>query len=95
MRSKSLQCLSNFKFDVAAMFLKENGFMQRNNSKGYKFFCEGYVHDTWTFCGDINIEVKAKCYKSQKKNDDPHRLCLIMQKGSNNIIDANCSCEAG
>lgn len=94
MFTKSLEPLMNFKFEVAEVFLRHNGLVERNCTKGYKFFCEGYVHNIWVACNENAVEIKAKCYKSQKKSEEPHRLRLQLNK-NNEIMDVNCSCEAG
>ena len=41
-------------------------------NRGYKFFVESYLHDVWTAERNPTFYVKAKCFASQKKNDEPH-----------------------
>lgn len=94
---KSLLDLLDFNFLIADSFFDSKGRKDRNVKRGYKFFSEGYVHEIWTRTLEDKIHVKAKCYKSQKKNEHPHTLSMDLKKEvpAIAITKAHCSCEAG
>ena len=40
------------------------------------------------------MQVKGKCYRSQRKSDRPHNV-LVKLSTAGNVINAICSCTAG
>ncbi|KAK3744176.1 hypothetical protein QZH41_020566 [Actinostola sp. cb2023] len=70
-------------------------------TKGYKFFCEGFIHEFQVATQPDNtnqVYLRSKCFKSLKKNEDPHQLqiCLLSKTGvSSKVIQHSCSCKAG
>ena len=47
--------------------------------KSYKFFREGYAYDIYTCEGSGVFYVKARCYRSLQKSEDPHYLVLMLK----------------
>ena len=69
-------------------------------SKGYKFFTESYIHDVYVGYeeGAGHATIKASCFRSQRKNEEPHKLSLKCGRGENGdakVLETSCSCKAG
>ena len=66
-----------------------------DTTKAYKFFREGYIHQIVT----IPNFIKARCYRSMKKNEEPHYLIIqfiaVSEGGDSNVVAAHCLCKAG
>lgn len=71
--SEDLIPFQGFSFDCSRQFFIGKGWTSRQETKGYKFFIERYIHDVET-CG---LNIRARCYRSQKKNEKPHHLSII------------------
>lgn len=93
MWGKDLTKFEHFHFGIAETFFKGKSWTSKQNSRGYQFFAEGYIHDVFTHESDSII--KAKCYRSQKKNATPHRLHIQFSAAMDSILEAHCTCEAG
>ncbi|KAK6173839.1 hypothetical protein SNE40_017225 [Patella caerulea] len=67
------------------------------HTKGYGNFAESYVHDVEVRTAIDGCCVRAKCFKSMKKNDPPHSLNLKLSiiDGRVKISECLCSCKAG
>ncbi|RMX55208.1 hypothetical protein pdam_00024582 [Pocillopora damicornis] len=53
----------------------ETGGKKNAGEKSYKFFREGYVYDVYTSTSAAGESlVKARCYRSLRKNEEPHYL---------------------
>ena len=66
--------------------------------RGHQYFMEGYIPGKYVmFCQKENtVCVKARCYRSQKKNDAMHVLHVILScDAPYDVTTANCSCTAG
>ena len=69
--------------------------------KGYKFFTESYIHDVYNVGYDEgagHATIKASCFRSQRKNEEPHKLSLKCGRGENgdaNVLETSCFCKAG
>lgn len=45
---------------------------------------------------DDFVGVRARCYRSMKKNEEPHKLLLTFRKLSEpSVMSFSCSCAAG
>ncbi|KAK3106870.1 hypothetical protein FSP39_001733 [Pinctada imbricata] len=71
-------------------------------TKGYKYFSEKYITDIKVYQlgeGDSDTPgclVKARSYRSQKKNESPHSLEIVLTSGPAFDRDASkCSCAIG
>ena len=73
-------------------------------SKGYKFFTEGYIHNIECRAENIGTnagskcDVRARCWRSMRKNERPHKLKLVLHKQNRGMLDIPsyiCSCKAG
>ncbi|XP_056016152.1 uncharacterized protein LOC125677134 [Ostrea edulis] len=65
-------------------------------SKGYKYFSEKYISDIRVYKLDDGCVVKARSYRSQKKNESPHTIEIHLKSGP--IFerdDSSCSCPIG
>ena len=77
-----------------AKYIEKSG-KDRALNRGYKFYMENYVHDVWV-SGKLDMFfIKAKCYPSQKKNDEAHKLWVEINQATADISRAFCSCKAG
>ena len=65
--------------------------------KSYKFFREGYVRDIYTCEESDDFYVKARCYRSLRKSEDPHYLAIILKEDNDKaaVSRAHCSCKGG
>ena len=56
--------------------------------KGYKYFVEDYIHNMYVSRTSSAVStVKARCYRSQRKSEEPHTLqiCVLSSNGEANI----------
>lgn len=95
--TKNLRNLPKFSTKQIEKHLQSCG-KKEIGSRGYKFFSENYIHDCYVGYENAVFTIKARCFKSQRKNEDPHNLtlnCKADSGGSANIIATSCSCKAG
>ena len=48
--------------------------------------------------GAGHATIKASCFRSQRKNEEPHKLSLKCGRGENGgakVLETSCSCKAG
>ena len=70
-------------------------------AKSWKFFKEAYVHDILiainvTEDSRSDVIIRARCFRSMKKNEDPHTILVCAQSASfAQVSKAHCSCKAG
>ena len=61
-------------------------------------FAQKYIHNVQTLYKDSKKEffVKARCYRSMRKNEQPHHvmICLSASSSTKRITDTTCSCAA-
>ena len=77
--SKSLRNFPKVSLDTISKWLETGG--QKNaGEKSYKFFREGCVYDVYTLTSAAGESlVKARCYRSLRKNEEPHYLVVKMK----------------
>ena len=77
-----------------AKSLKSSRLSKKCLKRGLNYHTQGYTHEIKVF-GNTNAigRVDAKCWKSTRKSEKPHRLTLEILKNSFN--DAGCTCTAG
>ena len=75
----------------------EQGGKKNAGEKSYKFFREGYVYDVYTCQQGEDFHVKARCYRSLRKSEEPHFLAVIFKDcdGRADVFKAHCSCKGG
>uniref|UniRef100_A0A8W8MB74 SWIM-type domain-containing protein n=1 Tax=Magallana gigas TaxID=29159 RepID=A0A8W8MB74_MAGGI len=61
--------------------------------KGLNYFTQGYIHDIKIFNSDESVQAAARCWRSMRKNQSPHRLHLEIKNDS--INESHCSCKVG
>ena len=44
---------------------------------------------------DRVVQVSAKCWRSMKKNDTPHKLCIHIPTNKQTLSESYCSCKNG
>uniref|UniRef100_A0A8W8NUK7 SWIM-type domain-containing protein n=1 Tax=Magallana gigas TaxID=29159 RepID=A0A8W8NUK7_MAGGI len=82
--------------DIVRKCSKSDG--AKEITKGYKYFSEKYVTDVrvYAFDGTDGCLVRAKCFRSQKKNETPHDVEVVIKKGPVfGREDSKCSCAIG
>lgn len=67
----------------------------RPETRGYQFFIENYIHCIWALHEANHIFFKARCFPSQRKNDEPHKIWCAIKVDSLDVVKASCSCTAG
>jgi len=71
---------------------------KRLQERGYNYFVHSYIHGI-LLSGpkhDGNeVDVTAKCYRSYRKSDAPHKLVMTVSNEKNEIVFSQCSCTAG
>ena len=93
--SKSLRELPKVSLDTISKWLDRGG-KKNAGEKSYKFFREGYVYDVYTAARDPHSFVKARCYRSLRKNEEPHYLIIRFESGVRAVVsNAHCSCKGG
>ena len=75
----------------------ESGGKKNAGEKSYKFFREGYVYDVYTATAtDGKTLIKSRCYRSLRKNEEPHHLAVEFKSGDRAVdAQAHCSCKGG
>ncbi len=91
--SSSVVSLNSISDHFSLSFLQGEDISLRIKKLAYSFFSENYLHDIkLSKDGDI-ICVDAKCFRSMKQSEPPHRL--VIKISSVSITDASCTCTAG
>lgn len=78
-------------FSIASF---NHAFSQKSLSKGLIYFQEGYIHNvTINKNKDNTVIISARCFRSMRKGETPHRLTVDLSDSA--VTDAYCSCTAG
>ena len=87
--TKSLPFVPKFSYVRINQHLKDCG-KKEIVEKRYKYFVENYIHNAVS-------TVKARCYRRQRKPEEPYTLqiCVLSSNGEANVSNASCSCKAG
>jgi len=75
----------------------EQGGKKNAGEKSYNFFQEGYVYDVYTCQQGEDFHVKARCYRSLRRSEEPHFITVIFKDfdGRADVFKAHCSCKGG
>ena len=101
--SRNLRVVHKFTVDEAEKLIKLKS-KTSTVSKGYKFFTVGYINniecraETVGTDAENKCHVRARCWRSMRKNEGPQKLKLVLHKRKRQLLDissCNCSCEAG
>ena len=94
--SKTLRNFPKISILTCSDWLAQGG-KKNAGEKSYKFFREGYVYDIYTCEESGDFYVKARCYRSLRKSEDPHYLSLILKEDNDKaaVSRAHCSCKGG
>jgi len=94
--SKSLRNFPQFSPITCSLWLEQGG-KKNAGEKSYKFFREGYVYDIYACEESGDFYVKARCYRSLRKSEEPHYLSAIFREndGRAKVSKAHCSCKGG
>lgn len=65
----------------------------RSRQRGYNFYCERYIHGVSLSEKDNTVSIQAKCFRSMRKNELPHKVRVDVQEDV--VADSMCSCTAG
>ncbi|KAJ8306827.1 hypothetical protein KUTeg_008811 [Tegillarca granosa] len=78
-------------------FAKTHQVSLKSRQQGYRYFAEGYIHKVSLFFleNESNLEISAKCFRSQRKSEKPHSVNIEINKALGEIVDAYCTCQAG
>jgi hypothetical protein len=77
-------------------YFKDKSLTGRSKEQGYNYYTLGYIHSV-NLCkiNDDEVDIKAKCYKSMRKNEPPHKVNITVRINEKYISDSSCSCVAG
>ena len=76
-------------------------FLKKNTlAKQIQFFIEGYLHKIevsymTSITGEADVRMRARCFRSRKKNEDPHSISLTFCQSEPKITSWCCSCAVG
>ena len=73
---------------------KHSMYVEKPLEKEYRFFVENYVHNIEAVKQESFVYVRARCYRSQRKNQSPHSINIRLSDDGH-VADAKCSCAAG
>jgi hypothetical protein len=74
-------------------YFKDKSLTGRSKEQGYNYYTLGYIHSVNLFkINDDEVDIKAKCYKSMRKNEPPHKVNITVRINEKYISDSNCSC---
>ena len=96
---KDTKCLPRmFGHDCIMQHIQKSGkhsmYVEKPLQKGYRFFFENYVHNIEAVKQESFVYVRARCYRSQRKNESPHSINIRLSDDGH-VADAKCSCAAG
>ena len=92
--SKSLRNFSKVSLETISKWL-ESGGKKNAGEKSYKFFREEYVFDVYIANSGESL-VKARCYRSLRKNEEPHCVAVKMRNEDRAVVfKGHCSCKGG
>ncbi|KAK3106013.1 hypothetical protein FSP39_010896 [Pinctada imbricata] len=64
--------------------------------KGYKYFSEKYIFDIRVSKSELGALIRARSYRSQRKNEAPHDIEVVIKEGPLFDFEASkCSCAIG
>ena len=81
---------------TTSLYFKDKSLTGRSKEQGYNYYILGYIHSV-NLCkiNDDEVDIKAKCYKSMRKNEPPHKVYITVRINEKYISDSSCSCVAG
>ena len=95
--SKSLRNVPKIDLGTCSDWLNRGG-KKNAGEKSYKFFREGDVYDIFATAESGDFHVKARCYRSLRKSEDPHYLVVALRESEDSratVHRAHCSCKGG
>ncbi|XP_070549356.1 uncharacterized protein [Ptychodera flava] len=82
--------------EVETFVKREAKTPRRTLQRAHKFFFEEYIHKYEVQVFDNGVKIRAKCYRSLKKNESPHSILVTLSGTSPCAISHwQCSCAAG
>jgi hypothetical protein len=83
--------------DFSLNYYGTDEFSLKSRERGLIYFKEGYIHKIKINESSENsrVHIAARCYKSMRKGEDPHKLHVEMDPKNKAITDSYCSCTAG
>ena len=67
----------------------------RQRQRADLFSREQYLHKVKLSSQGSVYNVDARCFRSQQKTEDPHRVCLSVNGITKRATEAYCTCKAG
>ncbi len=86
--------VSDIPKEIISIFWQTCEISEKAKQKGLQYAFEGYIHNI--ICNRLEnnlIKIEAKAYRSQRKQQPPHKLTI--QMGNTQIEEQLCSCKAG
>lgn len=89
----TLDRLEKIPENISVSYLPESkSLSQRILGKGLNYYTQSYIHNIHVF-EDETIRVVAKCWRSMRKNENPHKLHIEI--GEEKLLESFCTCKAG
>ena len=80
--------------NIAVSFLPNSESLSKKIlQKGLNYFTQGYIHNIKISEAHGTIRVDAKCWRSMRKSQAPHKLHI--EVGDKTLTESFCSCKAG
>ncbi|XP_052798027.1 uncharacterized protein LOC128230070 [Mya arenaria] len=93
-----LDLIPQLTFSFIENYVKDNKTSSGEKSidKGFKYYSESYIQDLKVSKTDNGCRLDGKCYRSQRKNENPHQLNVSFKNDENiEITSSWCSCPIG
>nr|XP_022300975.1 uncharacterized protein LOC111109184 [Crassostrea virginica] len=93
--TKDLSLVPEITFAFVEEFIKSHSTSsgKEQMTKGFKYYSEQYVHSVSVYEDDEGCLVKGKCYRSQRKNESPHDVKVLINHEK--VEYSFCTCAIG
>lgn len=88
--------LTSIPSDISLDYFKNTSISKRAKERGYNYFMNSYVHALKLYkSSDESIDIAAKCFRSMRKSEAPHKINMTITITTSSITESHCSCKAG
>ncbi|XP_052704544.1 uncharacterized protein LOC128180458 [Crassostrea angulata] len=88
--------LTSIPLDISLDYFKNTSISKRAKERGYNYFMNSYAHALNLYkSSDESIDIAAKCFRSMRKSEAPHKINMTITITTSSISESHCSCKAG